>query len=156
MVEVLLCSDYPTQLLIATGLAQAGILPLDAAGRLSSRFVYLVSAIDTVVLLGLIFLFLRASGDRPRDVFFRKGDPIRELSVGLALVPLVFAGVLMLQVGIYLVVPFLRNVPQNPFQSLLGSPLQIAAFILLVLVAGGVREELQRAFLLHTGSESRN
>ena len=35
-----------------------------------------------------------------------------------------------------------------PFQSLMGSPLQIAAFVALVLIAGGVREELQRAFLL--------
>jgi membrane protease YdiL (CAAX protease family) len=30
----------------------------------------------------------------------------------------------------------------------MGSPLQIAAFVALVLIAGGVREELQRAFLL--------
>jgi membrane protease YdiL (CAAX protease family) len=32
---------------------------------------------------------------------------------------------------------------------MLGSPFRVAAFVLLVLVAGGIREELQRGFLLH-------
>jgi membrane protease YdiL (CAAX protease family) len=40
-------------------------------------------------------------------------------------------------------------VPENPFQAMLGSPWRVASFVALVLVAGGVREELQRAFLLH-------
>ena len=36
----------------------------------------------------------------------------------------------------------------------MGSPLQVAAFVALVLIAGGVREELQRAFLLHRFEQS--
>jgi CAAX protease family protein len=152
--EVLLCSDYPTQISIAALLSQFGITPVDAAGRLSARFVYLVSAIDTVVLLTLIVSLLRASGDRPRDVFFQRGSSSREFITGLALVPVAFGIVIVLQLAIHSTAPFLRNVPQNPFQSLLGSPLQIAAFALLVLIAGGVREELQRAFLLRRFEQS--
>jgi membrane protease YdiL (CAAX protease family) len=152
--EVLLCSDYPTQLAIAGVLGQVGIGPLDAAGHLSARFVYLVSAVDTVVLVTLMFWLLRRSGDRPRDVFLRRGRPLHEIVVGLALVPAAFAVVMLLQIGIYMVAPFLRNVAQNPFQSLMGSPLQIAAFVALVLIAGGVREELQRAFLLRRFEQS--
>lgn len=147
--EVLLCSDFPTQLAIAGVLGQLGIEPLDAQGQLSGRFVYLISAIDTLLLLAIIFVLLRLSGDRPRDVFLRHGHTAREIAVGLAIVPLVFTIVLMLQVGIYVVAPFLRNVPENPFQSMMGSPIRVASFVLLVLVAGGVREELQRAFLLY-------
>ncbi len=152
--EVLLCSDYPTQVAIAALLGELGISAVDAAGRLSARFVYLISTIDTVILLTLIWVLLRASGDRPREVFLQRGDARREFVVGLLLVPIAFGVVIVLQLGIYLVAPFLRNVPHNPFQSLLGSPLQIAAFVLLVLIAGGVREEIQRAFLLRRFEQS--
>jgi membrane protease YdiL (CAAX protease family) len=146
--EVLLCSAFPTQFAIGALLGRVGVVPLDANGRLSEQFVYLVSGIDTIVLLSLIVVLMRLSGDRPREVFFGRGRPARELAVGLFLVPVVFGVVLLLQFSIYLVAPFLRNVPENPFQSMLGSPFQVAAFVALVLVAGGIREELQRAFLL--------
>lgn len=152
--EVVLCSDFPTQFAIGSLLGRAGIMPVDEAGRLSEQFVYLISAIDTVVLLALILLLLKLSGDRPRDVFLRRGRGMREAAVGLAFVPIAFAIVMLLQIGIHVVAPFLRNVPENPFQSLMGSPLRVAAFVLLVLVAGGVREELQRAFLLHRFEQS--
>jgi membrane protease YdiL (CAAX protease family) len=152
--EVLLCSDYPTQLMIAGMLGQIGIDPLDAAGHLSARFVYLISAIDTVVLVTLMFWLLQRSGDRPRDVFLGDGRPLHEIAIGLAIVPAIFALVLLMSIGIDIVAPFLRNVPQNPLQSLMGSPLQIAAFLVLVVIAGGVREELQRAFLLRRFEQS--
>jgi membrane protease YdiL (CAAX protease family) len=152
--EVLLCSDFPTQFVIGVFLARIGVAPLDDDGDLSLRFVYLISAIDTVVLLALILWLLRLSGDRPRDVFLGPRRPAQEFLVGLAFVPVAFALVMVLQILIHLGAPFLRNVPENPFQSLLGSPLRVAAFVLLVLVAGGVREELQRAFLLRRFEES--
>jgi membrane protease YdiL (CAAX protease family) len=147
--EVFLCSEFPTQFVIGALLGQAGIAPLTRDGRLSERFVYLMSTIDTVVLLGLILLLMRLSGDRPRDVFLRRGRLSREIAVGIALVGVVFFVVLLLQLVIQAVVPALRNVPANPFQSMIESPIQIVPFVLLVLIAGGVREELQRAFLLH-------
>jgi membrane protease YdiL (CAAX protease family) len=152
--EVLLCSDFPTQLAIGTLLGRLGITPLEGNGQLSSRFVYLVSAIDTVVLLALILLLLRLSGDRPRDLFIGQAKPRRELALGLALLPVILGIVFMLQAAIYLFAPFLRNVPESPFQSMIGSPVQTAAFVGLVLIAGGVREELQRAFLLHRFDQS--
>jgi membrane protease YdiL (CAAX protease family) len=45
--------------------------------------------------------------------------------------------------------PSLHTVPHNPLQELLRSPRDASLFALVVLVAGGVREEIQRAFLLH-------
>jgi len=153
-VEVVLCSDYVTQLAIAGLLARAGIEPLDPQHHLSARFVYLLSGIDAVVLLTLVFALLRLSGDRVRDVFLRRGKTTQELSVGVILALIAFGIVMVMQLGIHVVAPFLRNVPENPFQSLLGSPLQIASFVVLVLIAGGVREELQRAFLLHRFEQS--
>ena len=52
------------------------------------------------------------------------------------------------QLLLRLVAPSLHNVPTSPFAGLLESPWAIAGFIVLVVIAGGVREELQRAFLL--------
>jgi membrane protease YdiL (CAAX protease family) len=145
---VLLCSGYPTQLLIIAALAAVGIHPL-ADGAISPTFVFAVSGIDTVVLLSLIVLFLKLSDDRPRAVFFQQGRAINEVGVGVLLLPAVFALVIVVQLLIRQLAPFLRNVEVSPFTSLLESPALLAGFVVLVLIAGGVREELQRAFLLH-------
>jgi membrane protease YdiL (CAAX protease family) len=40
-------------------------------------------------------------------------------------------------------------VTQNPLQDLLDTPFNAAMFGLVAVVAGGVREEVQRAFILH-------
>ncbi len=149
LVEVLLCSGYVTQLLIVGALAAVGIVPLGPDQQLSPRFVFLVSAIDTVLLLSLIVLLLHWNAEHPIDIFLRRGPVASEAVVGVALTPLVFVLVIAVQIAVHQLVPSLRNVPVNPFRALLGSPAQLAAFIVLVLVAGGVREELQRAFLLH-------
>jgi membrane protease YdiL (CAAX protease family) len=146
--EVIMCSGYPTQLAIVAVLAAVGIRPA-TDGTLSPEFIFIVSAVDTVLLLGLVFAFLALSNDRPRDVFLGNRPVAAELAVGFLTVPAIFLAVVALQVGLRLFAPYLHNVPVNPFASLLESPLMLAGFIALVLVAGGLREELQRAFLLH-------
>lgn len=146
--EVLICSGYPTQLLIAAVLGAFGVQPMTGSA-LSPTFLFAVSALDTVLLLALIWLFLSASGDRPRDVFFREGQAIHEIGIGALLLPAVFALVLGVQFVVQRLAPYLHNVDVSPFRSLLSSPLLLGGFIALVLIAGGVREELQRAFLLH-------
>ncbi len=45
--------------------------------------------------------------------------------------------------------PSLHTVLHNPLQELIRRPRDAWLFALVVVVAGGVREELQRAFLLH-------
>ena len=45
--------------------------------------------------------------------------------------------------------PWLHNVQENPLQKMLTSPWRVATFALVVVLAGGVREEVQRAFILH-------
>jgi membrane protease YdiL (CAAX protease family) len=146
--EVLLCSGYPTQLLIIGVLGALGIRPTED-GALSPTFIFAVSAIDTVLLLGLVFAFLALSRERARDVFLRQGRPLDEIGVGVLLLPAIFVIVVLVQVAVRSFAPYLRNVEVSPFASLLSSPGLLAGFIALVLIAGGVREELQRAFLLH-------
>ena len=64
--------------------------------------------------------------------------------------PLIIALVITLMLAIRRFVPALHNVPKNPLEGLIGDHAgAIWLFLLVVIVAGGVREELQRAFLLH-------
>ena len=62
--------------------------------------------------------------------------------------PLVFVGVGLLLNAIRLAVPSLHNVETNPLEQLASTPGQAALFSLVAIIAGGLREELQRAFML--------
>ena len=143
-----MCSGYPTQLAIVGVLAGIGIRPIEDGG-LSPRFVFAVSAIDTAVLISLVIAFLRLSNERAREVLMPARRTGRELAIGVLLIPALFILVAAAQAMIRAIAPQLHNVPVNPFESFLSSPAMRAAFITLVVIAGGVREELQRGFLLH-------
>lgn len=147
--EVVLCSDYPTQLAIGGTLAAFGYGP-GPAGALSTAYVVSLSLIDTAVLIGLIVLFLRAHGERPRDVIVgRRPSWSVEIAAGVSFVVIA----LMIGTAAVLVVrraaPWLHTVEHNPLEGLLTSRRDLWLFALVVVVAGGIREEVQRAFLLH-------
>jgi membrane protease YdiL (CAAX protease family) len=64
-------------------------------------------------------------------------------------VPIVFALVAVLLTTLRLVAPALRNVPDNPLEALARQgPYESVLFGIVVIISGGVREELQRAFML--------
>jgi membrane protease YdiL (CAAX protease family) len=147
--EVLLCSGYPSQLLLGGVLQSAGISPLNPAGSLSASFVFALSLLDTAVLLGLIIWLIRLRGERPATVFFGGRPLIPEIVTGIFSLPLVLVVVVATSLFIRLAAPQLHNVEQNPLEGLLGSQFGLLAFLFVVIVAGGFREELQRIFLLH-------
>jgi membrane protease YdiL (CAAX protease family) len=150
LLEVLLCSDYPTQLALVATFALFGFRP---RGRLSLAYVTTLSIADTALLIGLIVFFLRAHGERPRDVFLGRRPVGGEILFGVPLIVLVFAIAIAVLTAVQWLAPWLHTVPINPFQDLLASRAQAAVFGIVVIVAGGVREELQRAFLLHRFEE---
>lgn len=147
--EILICSGYPTQIVLGMLLKDAGLAPLTADGSLSATFVFALSLGDTAVLVSLILWFLIRNGERPRDVFLGHRHAAREAVVGVLSVPFVVAMVIALMVLIRVFLPFLHNVPDNPLEGLLGTQTGLWMFLVVVIVAGGLREELQRAFLLH-------
>ena len=69
LLEVLICSDYPTQLAITATFAAFGYPPFAAGGNLNFTFVAGVSTVDTIFLIALVIGFLYAHGESPRDVF---------------------------------------------------------------------------------------
>ena len=148
LLEVVLCSGYPTQLLLIGLLAILGLAAIDESGTLSLSYIFLLSMADTALLLFLIFYFLRRHREHPAEVFLG-ARPLRgELRVGLILIPVVLGLALGGVSLLHYLWPALRNVPENPFEALLSSPWNAAVFAVVAVVAGGVREELQRAFVL--------
>ena len=146
--EVLICSDFLTQFGLGLTFAVFGVSPY-AHETLRVGYIVGLSLADTALLLGLIVFFLRAHGESPREVFLGRRRVVEEAARGIPLtfVALGIGIVVLLAIGRFL--PWLHTVEHNPLEDLLRTPRNAWLFALVVIVAGGVREELQRAFLLH-------
>jgi uncharacterized protein len=149
LAEVLLCSGFPTQIAVATSLRLAGWSPLLPGGGINGPFVFAVSIIDAVLLIALIVFFLRRGGESPRQVLFGSRRLLPEAGWGVLLLPLTLGVVIGIAALIRGYVPELRNVPINPLESLVQTRGGLLMFIAVAVIAGGGREELQRAFVLH-------
>jgi membrane protease YdiL (CAAX protease family) len=147
--EIFLCSGYPTQIILGQLLILAGFPPQGPDGSLSAPFVFALSIADTILLLSLIVFLLARRGERPSAVFFGNRPAAAEVRIGVLSFPAVIITVVTMMVVIRRYLPALHNVPENPLESLIGTGASAGLFLVVVIVAGGVREELQRAFLLH-------
>lgn len=147
--EVLLCSDYPSQMAIGGTLMLLGIPALTPDGLPGFTFVVALSLIDTVVLVGFIVLFLTTQGESPRKVLLGSGPYLPEIRAGAMLIISAFVLAAVALGVLQLIAPQLHNVEHNPLKALMRTPVHVAVFAIVVVVAGGIREELQRAFLLH-------
>jgi membrane protease YdiL (CAAX protease family) len=149
LAEVVGASGFPSQLGLSLLLIGLGVQPLDERGGLALRYVATVWVLDVVVLLGFISWRLRATGESLRGLLLGTKPVRRELLLGLALVPLLLAAVTVVLGGIRLVVPALHNVATNPFEGLVQSPLDAWTLGAMAVLSGGIKEEAQRAFVLH-------
>ena len=146
--QVLLCSGIPTQMLLIQVLAAFGHQPFLDGGRLNITWIVAVSIADTALLVSLVLLLLHVEGESPREVFLGHRHPLREIPLGLAtVIPLLLITAALIH-GVRELAPWLHNVPVNPFAQLLDSPANAWLFAVVALIGGGVREEIQRAFLL--------
>jgi membrane protease YdiL (CAAX protease family) len=148
LLEVLLCSDYPTQAVLGATFNVLGYGPYATNGDLRVGYVVTLSLLDTALLVGLMLFFLHAHGERPREVFLGPRPAAREASFGLPLVFVALAIAVAILATIQRYVPRLHTVEHNPLQALIRTPQDVWLFAIVVVIAGGVREELQRAFLL--------
>jgi membrane protease YdiL (CAAX protease family) len=146
LLEVCLCSGFPTQFLIANALALSGFHP-GPADTPTLPFLVSLTGIDTVVLIALVLTLLVNAGESPRAVLLGVRPLGREVLRGFVLVPWIFAVVLGTAIGIARWAPQL--IAPNPLASLASTWPQYLLFAITVMLAGGVREEVQRAFILH-------
>jgi membrane protease YdiL (CAAX protease family) len=149
LAEILLCSGFPTQLFLAGLLTLAGMPVRTAGGQLSPAFVATLSMLDTLLVVGLIVYFLRSHDERPRDVLLGRRRIVREILFGIWLLPFIFILLLAILAVILTFAPGLHNVPRNPLEDMLQSRRDTVLFAVVAMIAGGVREEVQRGFILH-------
>jgi uncharacterized protein len=148
LLEVLLCSGVPTQLLIGQVLALGGWSPFNQTGVPQAGPLFALALIDTLVLLALIAALQRARGETMGGLLLGGRSIRREAWFGVALVPALFLAVGVTVLTLRRLFPWLHNVPANPFEQLIRTPRDAGLFSIVAIVAGGLREEVQRAFLL--------
>src|SRR5262245_41434234 len=108
-----------------------------------------MSLADTVLLIALMVAISRAHGDSVKELWLGHRTIWKECLVGIADVPPIFLMVVVILTSVRLFAPVLHNVQTNPLEQLAtGGVANAAAFGLVAIFAGGVREELQRAFML--------
>ena len=148
-IEVLLCSGVPTQTLILSLMALIGVGAAGSAETPTLQFVSTLLLADTVLLIILMVALMRLHGESPRMLWLGARSPAREVRFGVLLVPALFLAVAILLNTIRVVAPGLHNKPVNPLEQIAtGDAVSAAIFGMVAILAGGVREELQRAFLL--------
>ena len=146
----LVCGILPTQLAIATMLVVFLDVPMLAGdGAISLHFLATLSLFDTALVALLIRVFLFLSGEESRDVFLGRRPIWGEVWRGLALVPVVLIGVTAIVLALRAVAPWLQTVKESPISQYMQNPYDAAIFLVVGVLAGGVREELQRGFFLH-------
>lgn len=142
-------SGIPTQLVLAFAVwFGLGLTPFQGA-ELSLEFFAIVSLLDTAAIALLIKIFLVASRESSTAVFVGRRLVRGEILRGLLLVPVVFIGVTLAVLTLRWLAPWLQTVDRSPIEHFMRTPLEAAIFLVVVVLAGGVREELQRAFILH-------
>ena len=149
LVEILICSGFPTQILLILVVRGFGVRMLSDDGRLSPPFVFTVSLLDAVLVVGLVLIFLRARHESARKVLFGEVRVIREALLGLAILPGIFMLVTLVLLLILRFAPQLHNVARNPLEDMLRTRGDALIFAVVVMIAGGVREEVQRGFIAH-------
>jgi membrane protease YdiL (CAAX protease family) len=146
-IEVLLISGLVSGLIASVPMALFRIKDTDALVKNAdflSGYLLLESAITFLILAAL----MKLHRESPNSLGLRWKDWKLNLVIGLALVPCLFLinGVVALLFRSYL--PRFYS-ERNPLLENLHTPLQLALFVFSALVAGGIKEEMQRAFILN-------
>ena len=147
--EVFLISGLPTQVILMGMLHALGMAMKTAEGRLAPRFVFTVSLIDAVMVVALVMLLLHARRESVREVLIGRGRVWREVLFGIVLIPIVFLVAIVMMALIITYAPSLRNVAHNPLEDMIRNRVDAVIFAVVVMIAGGVREEFQRGFIIH-------
>lgn len=141
--EVLLLSGLPSSSLALFAFHRKSVEFLTNDPETLSAFLLLEAGI-TLLLLAII---LRAHRETVDSLGLQWDRWKANLLIGLALVPCLFLinAIVVSVIRIYLPKYYLE---QNPLTEIIHTPQQLVLFIFSALVAGGIKEEIQRAFIL--------
>jgi membrane protease YdiL (CAAX protease family) len=154
IVEVIAVSSLPTQGLVAAVLMLGTNIAPFENGQLSLEFLATVMLFDTALVALLIRVFLELSGEDSRTVFIGRRPVWGEMWRGLAFAPVMLVGVTAVVLGLRAIAPSLHTVTVSPFEHYMKSPVDASILFVVVVLGGGIKEELQRAFILHRFDQS--
>jgi membrane protease YdiL (CAAX protease family) len=147
LVEIALGLGFLTDALTATLLTRIPALsnPLVSVQALAAW-----TLLSSLFLTLLIVLVLRCHGESLGELCLgrRRGVESRDLRLGFCLVPAIFLASYLLKSAIRHFLPNLYSGERNVFEDLMQTPGDLGLFLVVVLLAGGFREELQRAFII--------
>ena len=145
--EILLVSGVVSSFLAGLALAlvrgeRVELLSGGAAG------VALFLLVEAAILFLLLFALLRVNRERVRDLDAGRRRWKSNVLVGLAIAPLLLLCQQVVGRLFFLYLPG-HYLERNPLTDIIHTPADLALFLAVTLVAGGVKEELQRAFILN-------
>jgi membrane protease YdiL (CAAX protease family) len=150
ILQALAVSGIPTQVVIGAALFfTTDLAVLDSTGlHITLEFMATLMFLDTALIALLIRVFLELSGENSRSIFLGTRPVLGEMVRGLLFVPVVFIGVTLVVLTLRALIPGLKTVDVNPLAQYMQSPLDAAIFAFVVVLGAGIKEELQRAFIL--------
>lgn len=109
--------------------------------------VVLYLLLESWITFVLLYAVLRANRETLGDIGLRTRRWLAEATIGTAAVPLLFllGGMVNLAFRFFLPQYYIER---NPLTELIRTPRDLLLFMLAALIAGGIKEELQRAFVL--------
>ena len=113
-----------------------------------ARFICLYLLLESCITFLILAVILRTHRETIASLGLRWKNWRPNLALGLALVPFLFLidAIVAFVFKVYLPKYYME---QNPLTEIIRTPQQLALFILAALLAGGIKEELQRAFILN-------
>lgn len=108
-------------------------------------FVFFISEGSLTILLIAFFLWTR--GEAFRKIGWDWTHVFREAGIGVGSVPVLFGATLLVGTFFYLVLPGYVSTT-NPMLEMVKSRIDLLLFLISSILVGGLKEEIQRAFIL--------
>lgn len=131
-------------------LVQIGFIFLNigSAGILSdTRILFLFMASEACITLCFIVLLLRSRGESLRNIGWIWNNPGWEILLGIGCLPLLFGSTLLVNIFFNFFLPDYVST-SNPLLELIESYGALLLFLISSIYVGGIKEEIQRAFVL--------
>jgi membrane protease YdiL (CAAX protease family) len=114
---------------------------------MDARLVAASLLLEAGIALCLLWLLLQTHRESLRDIGLHGEGWRGDLWLGLAIVPAFFAVNILVAQGFRTFLPQ-YYLDKNPLTEIIKTPADLGLFLLSALVAGGLKEELQRAFII--------
>jgi len=146
-VEVLLVSGLVSGFLAALPLSFLHVRNMDLLLK-DVRILSLYLLLESLITFLILAFLLKLHRETPETLGLRWEYWKRNAAIGLALVPALFLinGIVAFIFKVYLPKYYIE---QNPLVQNIHTTQQLGFFVFSALVAGGIKEEVQRAFILN-------